>query len=305
VPWEATSLEGELSFFVPPVAPVAAAPARIPTAVATPAPAATPTLTPAPTQQRPAAPPVGTAATPSMATAPVSSPPSVEARSQDERDRERRTQELLAGLSTQNRPSDQPARATKTPRTATGYTVGDRWNYQVVDKQRGEVVRNYTVRVDKLLPGGRWSTGINVIYDEHGRLVETSPANGDTRRYSPHALRWWPGMAVGDRREFEIELERLPQGGTPSLQKSSSDARVVAEETVRVPAGEFKVLRIEHKGSSRNVGSYGAGTFTHTIWYSPELRNAVAQEVRSHWNGQQDTNIREELTSYTVAQPAR
>ena len=269
VPWEATSLEGDLSFFSPPLAAPVAQLAPAPGLTPRPAPAPAPTSTPTPTLTPTPTP------TPTPTSIPTPRP----------------------ATAAQAQPS--PAR------TTTGYSVGDRWNYQVVDKQRGEVVRNYTVRVDKLLPGGRWSTGVNVIYDEHGRLVEASPANADTRRYSPHALRWWPGMAVGDRREFEVEMERLPQGGEPMLQKTSSDSRVVAEETVRVPAGEFKVLRIEHKGSTRNVGSYGAGTFTHTIWYSPQLRNTVAQEVRSHWNGQQDTNIREELTSYTVAQPGR
>ncbi len=259
VPWEATSLEGDLSFFAPPAAVPAPAP--------TPAPAPQTTAAAAPAQ--PAA---------SLAPAkPVAVPP---------------------------RNGDQPPKP-PAARTSTGYTVGDRWNYQVVDKQRSEVVRNYTVRVDRLLPGGRWSTGATVIYDEHGRLVESSTPNGETRRYTPHALRWWPGMSVGDKREFELELERLPAGGSPSVQKVSADSKVAAEETVRVPAGEFKTLRLEHKGQTRNVGSYGAGTFTHTIWYSPELRYIVAQELRTHWNGQQDVNIREELTSYMVASPAR
>jgi hypothetical protein len=307
IPWEATSLEGDLSFFAPPVAApvVVAAPAPAPAPAPTSAPAPVPALSVAPAKvpaaQVAVAPNTAQAAPNNAPLKPAALPPR-DSQAQDDRDR--RTAELLAGLSTPPRSSDQPARAAAA-RTLTGYTVGDRWNYQVVDKQRGEVVRNYTVRVDKLLPGGRWSTGTNVIYDEHGRLVETTPANADTRRYTPHALRWWPAMFVGDKRELEVEMERLPLNGTPSLQKMSSDSRVVAEETVRVPAGEFKVLRVEHKGFTRNIGSYGAGTFTHTIWYSPELRNAVAQELRSHWNGQQDVNIREELTSYTVSNPAK
>ncbi len=305
VPWEATSLEGDLSFFTSPATAPAPAVAQKP-----PAPAGVTAAAPA--AAGPALVPVATAASAPTVIRPVvqvTAPlPTPVAAAEDEHDR--RTAELLAELAQPARApvTDNAARAPRAAapaRTATGYTLGDRWNYQVVDKQRGEVVRNYTVRVDKLLPGGRWSTGINVIYDAYGRLVESSPTNGDTRRYTPHALRWWPEMSVGEQRSVDLEMERTPPGGTTALQKVSSDSRVVAQETVRVPAGEFKVLRIEHKGFTRNVGSYGAGSFTHTIWYSPELRNAVAQEVRSHWNGQQDTNIREELTSYTVASPAR
>ncbi len=280
VPWEATSLEGDLSFFAPPAAPAAAT---------APAAAMVPTRPP-PTPQ---------AVTTAPAPTPSASTQERDAAAQAERNR--RAAEWLASIQ-----SAQTAAARTVPASnGVGYSVGDRWHYQVVDRQRGEVVRNYTVRVDKLLPGDRWSTGTTVIYDAHGRIVESNPENGEARRWTPHALRWWPTMIVGERRTSEIEFERTPPGSASYIQKIQAESRIVAIETVRVPAGEFKATRIEHQGQMRNVGRYGAGTFTHTIWYSHELRNFVAQEWSNHWNGQLESTTREELTSYTVANLAR
>jgi hypothetical protein len=254
VPWEATSLEGDLVLF-----PAATVPA--------PAPAAAPALRPA-----------------------------------DSSDRERRTTELLAELATARPPTPAPvAHGARPPaRNGQGYTVGDRWNYQVIDKQRGEVVRNYGVRVARLLPDGGWVSGGDATFDELGRLVRWVNDKGEKRHNKPHSLRWWAGMVVGEKRRFEVDVIGEPPDGKPWLQQSVSDARVVALETVKVPAGEFSAYRVEHEGNTRNVGAYGYGTFKVTLWYAPELHTWVAQETRSIWNGKLDTDLREELTSYAL-----
>lgn len=262
VPWEATSLEGDLVLF--PAAPAAPAPATAPAPV--PAPAA------------------------AVVTAPTTSLDS---------DRERRTAEILAELAATPAPA---AAARRTPaRNALGYTVGDRWQYQVIDRQRGEVVRNYGVRVARLLPDGGWADGGSTEYDAAGRPVRWTNADGVKRQSTPHAPRWWPGMVVGEQRRFEIESTGTPADGPGWTQKLDSQARVVAQETVKVPAGEFSALRVEHEGTLRSVGSYGYGTFRITLWYVPSLHTWVAYEYRSTWNGRPDADTREELTSYVLA----
>ncbi len=193
--------------------------------------------------------------------------------------------------------------ASKPPaaRNAQGYTVGDRWNYQVIDRQRGEVVRNYTVRVSRVLPDGRWFSGDSTEFDAAGRLVQWITSQGEQRRNTPHALRWWPNMVVGETRRFDVEAIGQPASGNPWKQKVESEARVMARELVKVPAGEFTALRVEHQGSMRNVDAYGYGTFKVTVWYVPELHTWVAFEYRSVWNGKPDNDQREELTSYVLA----
>jgi hypothetical protein len=106
---------------------------------------------------------------------------------------------------------------------------------------------------------------------------------------------------VGEKRRFEVETSGEPSGGTPWLQQMVSDAHVVALERVKVPAGEFDAYRVEHEGSTRNIGSYGYGTFRLTVWYVPDLHTWVALEYRTVWNGKPDVNQREELTSYALA----
>ncbi len=259
VPWEATSLEGDLVL-------VSAAPSPVPVAAAA-APAPAPVTTPA----------------------------------VDER--ARRTDELLAELarSKPTAPAAKPPAPGKAPqRNAQGYTVGDRWNYQVIDRQRGEVVRNYAVRVSRLLDGGHWMSGSDAEFDEHGRSLRWVNPGGEKRWNTPHPLRWWPGMAVGEKRRFEIETGGEPPQGKPWRQKIESEARVVGIETVKVPAGEFKAWRIEHEGSIRAIDAYGYGTFKLTLWFLPDQHTWVASDYRSNWNGQPNTDLREELTSYTL-----
>jgi hypothetical protein len=278
VPWESTSLEGDLTFFAPPAVQVAA-----------------------------------TAAVQAVAPAPVAAAaPGGRPEGPLRVEHDRRTAELLAELSgrTAARPATAPPAAAPAPskvappaRSEAGYTVGDRWNYQVIDRQRGEVVRNYTLRVARLLPGGGWATAGNTVFDAHGRLVEAPLPNGGTHRFSPHALRWWPDLKAGDRRSFELETARTRDDGTVQHQRVSADAQVVGLETVRVPAGEFRAWRIEFRGSTRNVDGPGYGTFRQTVWYSTELRNHVALDNESRWDGQLSGLSREELTSLTISQP--
>ncbi len=260
VPWEATSLEGDLVLF--PARPQAAAAAPVPAAAAAPA-------WPAPA-------------------------------SGDARDR--RTAELLAELAAAPPRPAAAGRPTKAaPRNAQGYAVGDRWNYQVIDRQRGEVVRNYSLRVSRLLGDGGWMSGNDTEFDAHGRLVRWTSPSGEKRSNAPHSMRWWPAMAVGERRRFDVLAAGEPaDGGKRWTQKMESEARVLAIEDVTVPAGTFRAWRVEHQGTATAIDAHGFGRFTLTVWYAPELHTWVALEYRSDWNGAPSQNQREELTSYAL-----
>lgn len=75
---------------------------------------------------------------------------------------------------------------------------------------------------------------------------------------------------------------------------------MVGIETVRVPAGEFKAYRIEHKGTSTAIGRPGAGSVSFTAWFAPELHTLVALDIETTWDGRPATREREELTSLTL-----
>lgn len=264
VPWEATSLEGDLVLFPARVPPAAAVAVAVPAAPALPQPAPAPASDDA---------------------------------------RNRRTAELLAELAAApTRPAASAGRPAKAaPRNAQGYAVGDRWNYQVIDRQRGEVVRNYSVRVSRLLGDGGWMSGNDTEFDAYGRLVRWISPSGEKRSNAPNSMRWWPGMAVGERLRFDVLAAGEPADGSKRwTQRMESEARVLAIEEVTVPAGTFRAWRVEHQGTATAIDAHGFGRFTLTVWYAPELHTWVALEYRSDWNGAPSRHEREELTSLAL-----
>jgi uncharacterized caspase-like protein len=255
-----------------------------------PAPAA---VSPNATAPAAALPPPTTAAT--VRPPPVAMQVAVPATDSQRSEVDRRTAEWLAELAAKpplNPPMKAPAGVPASNRH--GFTVGDRWNYQVVDRFRGEVVRNFSLRITKINADGSWSSG-NSQFDELGRLTQWTNGAGEARRLTPHGARWWADMRVGDRRRFEYDEH------WPALHnRVSTEARVVGEETVRVPAGEFKTLKIVHKGTVSAVGRLGFGSVQVTLWYAPELHTLVAQELETTWDGRPGLREREELTSFTL-----
>jgi uncharacterized caspase-like protein len=227
-------------------------------------------------------------------------PAAVPAAPRDEASHDRRTGELLAELA---RPAGvEPRRPTprpSPPRNAQGYAVGDRWNYQVIDKWRGEVVRNTTVRVRSLAPDGSWDDG-STRFDAHGRVLSYFGGDKLQRVVTPHGARWWPEMAPGERRRFDFEVTTLLAGGRKALNRVEGEVRMVGIETVKVPAGDFQAQRFEYKGINTAVSASGRGTITQTAWYAPELHTMVAYERETTWNGKLDAREREELTSYVL-----
>ena len=192
--------------------------------------------------------------------------------------------------------------------TANGYSVGDRWNFQVVDKWRGEVVRNYSTNVKQVLADGNWLTGGGTLMDPLARVLESPRSESQARTlYKPYQPRWWEDMQVGQRRKLEYQIEVLSAEGDSTLRQVVADIQVKARETVRVPAGEFEALRIEMDSAvdSRRGSQRWSNRWLHTYWYVPQLRYYAAMdiEVRSQ-TGQLERRDREELTSFEQRQGA-
>jgi hypothetical protein len=75
--------------------------------------------------------------------------------------------------------------------------------------------------------------------------------------------------------------------------------KVVAKETITVPAGTFDTFRIEARGFNLDLG---AG-LERDIWVSPGVNADIAQDYRVRLrSGQLETQQREELVSYSPAQ---
>ncbi len=84
-------------------------------------------------------------------------------------------------------------------------------------------------------------------------------------------------------------------------------ARVVGEETVTVPAGTFKAIKVEVTGTrDTELTTYTSGmvanAIQHTLWYVPAIKRVVRQESNAStaaalWRGERDVY---ELVSYTL-----
>ena len=230
---------------------------------------------------------------------------------------ERRTSELLAEMSAPPKPAPALAlaqaptgvgladRDRKPPASnVNGYTVGDSWSFQVVDKWRGEVVRNYTLRVAGIGPFGELKTAGGSVFDAHGRVqrIVDRPAQR-VRTYSPHLPRWWEGMKVGEELKLAFnETQRSLADDLIWACEHKASARFVATERVQVPAGEFTANRIDIDGTCNRTTPGQASTFhawRHVLWYVPELRYYVAMDTE--WRdaaGKLERREREELTSF-------
>ncbi len=206
--------------------------------------------------------------------------------------------------------------ATATPATsppaainASGYATGDQWRFQVVDRFKNQVVRNYTDTVDSLLPDGAMSiNGGQSRWDAKGNPVYTKVADSEDA-YSNYVF-IPPVLQGGARTAMAYQISHKRSGGTDT--ESASGVMVVRkQETVRTPAGEFNAWRVEidvHGSGQANGANRWRWTFTG--WYVPQMRNYVAyeDEVRSMSDGAMIATTggyitrreRHELTGFSV-----
>ena len=214
---------------------------------------------------------------------------------------DKRTEELLVSLASPavataaTKPaSAKPARSVAASNSF-GFTVGDRWRYQIVDKWKKEVVSNTSSVVSKILPNGdmEWDNGKSLISPE-----------GNWRRRFPNTYNpvwpWKPKeLRVGYKEDIEFVIN------APDVTQRHTGTLVVkSREKIKVPAGEFDAYRIE-----RNTNVYGVltengnqtyGYRTSVFWYAPELLNFIAFDDEYRTGSKLQTYSRQELTSFSV-----
>jgi hypothetical protein len=85
-------------------------------------------------------------------------------------------------------------------------------------------------------------------------------------------------LNVGKTWTFSYEF----QSKASTVVEVKQTATVKGWETVTVPAGTFRALRVEHAGwySAREGSAMWTGRITETFWYAPAARRIVAQEYR-------------------------
>ena len=222
---------------------------------------------------------------------------------------DRRTAELLASLAV---PSPAKPAATTPPKAvpqtnSAGFTTGDRWRYQTVDKFKQEVVNNWSRSVDGVNPDGSLKlNGGFVGWSARGDLKFAKGNNTDYLREFTPAMNVTPSsLTVGHSERFSHNLVWRNDGGSNGTEERSGSLKVLGREQVKVPAGEFSALKIEMtgfgNGFEKTTNSPYTVSFKEVFWYVPELRNFVASEYEQrNRSGQIQFFSRNELTSFSV-----
>ena len=213
---------------------------------------------------------------------------------------DKRTEEILAQLSTNASAASIPRPAAAS--NAQGYTVGDRWRYHVVDKFKGEVVRNYDRQIQALSGNEVIFSRGNLHMDSFGNFVLHINSERE-RRLSSGAVRIPAKLELNFKQDIDYTYTDVPlKGGNSTTSAAKGSIKVVGREMIRTPAGEFLAWKIEREEFWQGkTNADDRGRFITTGWYVPELREFVVfdEEARAS-NGSIIRRERHELTSYSV-----
>jgi hypothetical protein len=252
-----------------------------------------------------AAAPVGAAAVVKPAQVEITKPTPPDLPNEDQAAVDRRTQELLAGLGAGFGKIPAAVGVTPVVRPAAlsnqfGYTVGDLWRFQVVDKFKGEVVRNYAQQITRFDAAGIVLNKDGLRWDSKGnlRFYKNPEFN---RTLNDRALTFPPGLNQGAKFDVDYEYSDVFSDGRQRLNRAKGSMIVKGKETIKTPAGEFQAIRVEREEFWQTNNSGAHGSFVFTGWYVPELRNYVAMEDETRGSkGEFIRRERHELTSFSV-----
>jgi hypothetical protein len=179
--------------------------------------------------------------------------------------------------------------------------VGDTWSYRVTYRQRGgpkSSTHRVTIArltrdaiVEQLATEQSGST--QTEHTKGGHLVR----QGEVSLFSPYFLAFdspVPGTRIP-------KIENLDPQFCDVKWICSATARVVGQERVHVPAGEFQTIKVEVEhawtGRFQNVES---GWRTLTVWYSPQTKRAVKFSSRGNRSAHIESEFDLELEEYRL-----
>ena len=112
-------------------------------------------------------------------------------------------------------------------------------------------------------------TGEILFTDTHGFDDERMVGRSESLRFP---------LAVGKSWTFSYKFSGKPG----SVTEISQTARVKGWETVSVPAGRFRAVRVEHEGRYNTSSGSGrwSGRIQEVYWYAPSVRRVVAHEYK-------------------------
>lgn len=165
--------------------------------------------------------------------------------------------------------------------------VGDAWIYNKLEGWNNVLEDISVVRVKRVGPEGIFmeATGLD---GSNPALIQRTAGFNLVRIQAPEftktTLPYYPNFSfplwVGKTWKGKVAFESTDQPGKEV--HAELEARVVGFESVTVPAGTFLALKIKLDGPYRakNLEGSWTGRIEDTLWYAPEVRNAVRYEYK-------------------------
>lgn len=163
--------------------------------------------------------------------------------------------------------------------------IGQMWSYRRTDLWRNEVIERYEQEL-RMVDADRWTV--------QWRITDTSDPQrrgSITGEYmDAKTLAFFDPKMTGKHVPLSFPLQpgkkwSFNYGYTPSPGrelKITQEASVAGWETVNVPAGKFRALKVVHEGryQARDSEFFWTGRIQETYWYAPDARRVVKTEYR-------------------------
>jgi hypothetical protein len=165
--------------------------------------------------------------------------------------------------------------------------VGDTWIYNKLEGWNNVLEDISVVRVKRVGPGGIFMEATGLDGGNLARIQRTADFNLvriQAPKFTKTTLPYYPNFSfplwVGKTWKGKVAFESTDQPGKEV--HAELEGRVVGFESVTVPAGTFFALKIELGGPyrARNLEDSWTGRIEDTLWYSPQVRNAVRYEYK-------------------------
>ncbi|MFM2084557.1 MAG: hypothetical protein RLY95_1375 [Pseudomonadota bacterium] len=159
------------------------------------------------------------------------------------------------------------------------------WTYRRIDLWTNQEIERFNQTLISAEPTYwvvRWHIPSSKTTDNVGSITTEAlftDTHGfdDARMVGRHESLRFP-LEVGKTWSFAYKF----LGKKDSVTEIKQTAKVKGWETITVPAGRFRAMRVEHDGrySKTENGSSWGGRIQEVFWYSPIARRIVANEYR-------------------------
>jgi Caspase domain len=185
-----------------------------------------------------------------------------------------------------------------------GFSTGDTWRYQVIDKFKGEVVRTAVTTVDRIEPNGNWVSKENVTYSPEGQTIVSPRGNSAWKYVGSHYYRP-PTLQIGSITPYKYIIENSNEKGLIDSNEVEGTFKVLTTEKILTPAGDFEVLRVQRRETFKwTTGT--SGFYSMDGWFIPKLRiYARIDEEVQFMNRSWDFRERRDLLAFKIAVEGR